>query len=865
VTFLLNEPDLFNVTIEGGYAGINDGGIDPDERDVELYETILSGDVQASGGGGAGVCGDPQAGSCFEENDSPGCDDLECCELVCAQVALCCINSWIQTCANIANDICEPPPEGTEAYHVITIVGVDATVRLDGVTITTGRANVTGINQDRGGGVFIRDADPLLVQCTFDLNSAVDGGAIAIVSSTTPESEAAAPLLVNCRFFSNSATSDGGAIFNFASRPQFTNCVFDGNAADGNGGAVFTDGIAGLGFTGASDLRSCTLWANSAVSGGGIYNSDPINFNGVATVTNCIVWGNGPEPIVNNATVNFSCVEGGFEPGDGIIDLDPMFVDPNGPDGNPGDKYDDLRLDLDESPCIDAGSNSEIPPDDVDLDGDGDRDEPTPRDLVDVTRVTFNAKVGEVCDGVTVDLGAFENADCNGNDFRDEIEGGADENDDGIPDQCQDCNDNGIRDDVEIANCDNCNPMCHDCNNNGRPDQCDLPGQDGCDDDDNDNGILDSCELPLGTNLSEFVAPIDGNGRGLAFDGTDLYYTLSGDPNIYQVTTQGQLTGAETIVPFCLSGDDPVELRPIGALAFDGTGPTPTLWAATYDDSDPLIFRVDIATGEVLETIDSLPLNPNDPTTFPRGIDGLAFDPSDNSLFYSADLSIEVFNIGASGGPGCAAIVAEQNLSRGFFFPEADLSGHAFDGTFLYTGQATEHFGEPNSNPGEQILRTLPDSSEILLNFHAMRANGSPFKAEDLAFDSVTFASKCVVWANEATEAGNRIAAFEVPCPCPEDCFADANGDGVVNISDFLFMLSTWGPCPDPPEPCPADLDDNGDVGITDFLQLLANWGCPEPNPEPFPASAQRCIDRYWPNVEKVATCITARFIIDGL
>jgi hypothetical protein len=430
------------------------------------------------------------------------------------------------------------------------------------------------------------------------------------------------------------------------------------------------------------------------------------------------------------------------------------------------------------------------------------------------------------CDPIRVDMGAFENADCNGNQQRDETElDGNDLDNNLILDSCQDCNENGQRDDLDIDGCHPCNAACQDCNDNGRPDKCDI--RDGCEADDNQNGIPDGCENP-GTNLRQFVAPIASNGRGLAFDGTDLYYTLNSDAHrdIYQVTTHGELTGAETITPICPSGGSPVEGRKIGALAFDGTGATPTLWAATYDALDPVIFRVDIATGEVLETIDSLPLNPNDPTDFPHGIDGLAFDPSDNSLFYSADLAIEVFNIAASGGPGCEAIAAEQDPSRGFFFPEADMAGHAFDGTFLYTGQGTEHFGDPNSNPDEQILRTLPDSPEVLLSFRPLTATGGQFRLEDLAFDSVTFAPKCAVWANEATEANNRIAAFEVPCPCQDYCRCDCAvpPDGTVNVVDFLATLAQWGG----PGSCDCAEPPDGTVDVIDFLAMLATWGdCP--------------------------------------
>jgi hypothetical protein len=53
------------------------------------------------------------------------------------------------------------------------------------------------------------------------------------------------------------------------------------------------------------------------------------------------------------------------------------------------------------------------------------------------------------------------------------------------------------------------------------------------------------------------------------------------------------------------------------------------------------------------------------------------------------------------------------------------------------------------------------------------------------------------------------------------DCPADLSGDDVVDVSDFLLLLSAWG--------TPAgDMDGDGDTGVTDFLVLLAAWGpCP--------------------------------------
>jgi hypothetical protein len=57
-----------------------------------------------------------------------------------------------------------------------------------------------------------------------------------------------------------------------------------------------------------------------------------------------------------------------------------------------------------------------------------------------------------------------------------------------------------------------------------------------------------------------------------------------------------------------------------------------------------------------------------------------------------------------------------------------------------------------------------------------------------------------------------------------EDCDADLDGDGKVNVSDLLVLLTAWGECP-PDEFCHADLDYSGDVGTADLLTLLASWG----------------------------------------
>ena len=58
----------------------------------------------------------------------------------------------------------------------------------------------------------------------------------------------------------------------------------------------------------------------------------------------------------------------------------------------------------------------------------------------------------------------------------------------------------------------------------------------------------------------------------------------------------------------------------------------------------------------------------------------------------------------------------------------------------------------------------------------------------------------------------------------PIVCTGDTNGDCVVDVSDILQVLGTWGDCPPPPAACRADLDGNGVVDFADLLIVLANW-----------------------------------------
>lgn len=386
-----------DVTLKGGYAGYDEA--DPNARDIERYETILSGDL---------------SGDDVDVNDP-------------------------------SNLLYEPTRAENSLGVVRSLSSASATTVLDGFVVRDGNFDLTlsgGRTGPRPGSGMKNHGSPTVIKCTFTRNSTIGGGVVnnidysrsrfiscmfscngsvamsndRLSNSTVLDcafirnvggamsinesglraegckfaensgvhggaihSHRSNPIFEDCMFIRNRASysaalergGNGGAIFYTAGAPLVTNCSFILNEAEHEGGAVYS-------IASNLALRNCTFFGNSAARGRAmVFDAAPYH----SSIVNSILW-DGRDEIWNDdgstVTISFSNVQGGqqavYDPrngllwGEGNIDRDPLFADPNSADYHL--KSQAGRWDADEgrwtsddvtSPCIDSGDpNSPI-------------------------------------------------------------------------------------------------------------------------------------------------------------------------------------------------------------------------------------------------------------------------------------------------------------------------------------------------------------------------------------------------------------------------------------------------------------------------------------------------------------------------
>jgi len=379
------------VTVLGGFAGV--GAIEPDDRNIEAYKTILSGDLAG---------------------DDADIEDPE--------------------------EFSGHPTRAENSGTVVRGNETDQTAVLDGVTIIAGSigisnsngspsvANCTFTNSSTGMNNFL--SSPRLTSCTFkglwgDAIFQFEGSLILTDCVFTENtwgvidcSLQAELTLQDCTFIDNELSSSIISCFKQKNLRMY-NCVFKNNVIDfiagirvrvdeefvadncifaGNVGTpilhhgghmvisncVFAGNIGGFYSSGIQSESQDTIICNCTFSG----NSNSSRFGGSALslreggqISNCIFWDNS-QPIIDTRQdepfVKYCDVQGTW-PGEGNIDVDPCFAMPGYWDqnGTPDDTTDDFWVDGDyhlksqagrwdpnseswviddvTSPCIDAG------------------------------------------------------------------------------------------------------------------------------------------------------------------------------------------------------------------------------------------------------------------------------------------------------------------------------------------------------------------------------------------------------------------------------------------------------------------------------------------------------------------------------
>jgi hypothetical protein len=263
--------------------------------------------------------------------------------------------------------------------------GGGMSVRRSGLTVTVTDSTFSeNVAVRDGGGLYTNQGSPSVAGCEFLKNtSGRNGGGVVQIFGTTAiaetrfeenesEGEALAGPAIQLPFgggglyvetvspgrverssFFANTTTNGAGLLNVQGTVTLENCVLADNTAAGLGGGVFTTTL------GRTHLAFCTLTRNSASKGAGFgMMHNPLT----STIKSSILFGDVADELgvfedrPLNVTVTDSDVGQVDITGTGVINADPLFV-------NPGTR--DFTLDAG-SPAIGAGNPTGAPAEDFD-------------------------------------------------------------------------------------------------------------------------------------------------------------------------------------------------------------------------------------------------------------------------------------------------------------------------------------------------------------------------------------------------------------------------------------------------------------------------------------------------------------------
>ena len=209
--------------------------------------------------------------------------------------------------------------------------------------------------RNKGAGLGVGGA-PNVINCLF-----VENGGDGMGGSGFPQ-------VINCGFYGNK----GGGLSFSGDGLILLNTVFSGNSTGGSGGGLNLGWGFGL-------LLNCTFVGNSTSAPGSASGAVGTNMDSYAHIENSIFRDNVSDSGVGAGIgyhyesppeVNYSVLHNWLDRIDGVgnVDVDPLFVDADGPDDVVGTEDDNLRLSS-LSPVINLGDPD--PPLFPHYDGDG--------------------------------------------------------------------------------------------------------------------------------------------------------------------------------------------------------------------------------------------------------------------------------------------------------------------------------------------------------------------------------------------------------------------------------------------------------------------------------------------------------------
>jgi predicted outer membrane repeat protein len=303
--------DITNSTFESNYASYGGGLANYNNCSVTVFETSFKKNTAANRGSGfyANYYNNLDIRSCtIEENVCNG-----------EGYGAFCLDYY-----NTGALVDVLFAKNTSAHTGGLFVWRSSNVKAEGSSFTANEGSLCGA-------VYVGSATFSAMNCSFENNKGVDGGAIRSDSSICS--------LTRSIVIGNSATGAGGAVYAESGTVNSVNCVFASNSAN-LGGAIRAYDVSGA-------VMNCTIYGNSAISEGGglrVYANAP-------TLTNCILWANEPQAILGVMTADHSDVEDGYA-GASNIDVNPKLL-LGGYDLASG------------SPCLDSGTASSAPATDV--------------------------------------------------------------------------------------------------------------------------------------------------------------------------------------------------------------------------------------------------------------------------------------------------------------------------------------------------------------------------------------------------------------------------------------------------------------------------------------------------------------------